>query len=106
MPTEVPGANARYQALQSLGESIAKIGRTAADIYLTQAEKEQDEQAKIAIVEYGQFRDQARNAFFRSLEEDPPVDMADAMARTNNSTLVAMKRTLTQTGCTNKRSVF
>jgi len=81
MPTEVPGANARYQALQSLGESIAKIGRTAADIYLTQAEKEQDEQAKIAIVEYGQFRDQARNAFFRSLEEDPPVDMADAMAR-------------------------
>jgi hypothetical protein len=81
MPTQVPGANARYQALQSLGESIAKIGRTAADIYLTQAEKEQDEQAKIAIVEYGQFRDQARNAFFRSLEEDPPVDMADAMAR-------------------------
>lgn len=80
MPTEVPGANARYQALQSLGESIAKIGRTAADIYLTQAEKEQDEQAKIAIVQAGQFYDDQFNGFLTDLEKDP-TDSAHAMAR-------------------------
>ena len=81
MPTQVPGANARYQALQSLGESIAKIGRTAADIYLTQAEKEQDEQAKIDIVQSGQQLDQGFNGFLLDMEQNPPEDMADAMAR-------------------------
>ena len=80
MPTEVPGANARYQALQSLGESIAKIGRTAADIYLTQAEKEQDEQAKIDIVQGGQFYDDQFNGFLTDLEKDP-TDSAGAMIR-------------------------
>lgn len=76
-----PGSGAQNRALMSLGESIARIGRTAADIYLTQAEKEKDEQNKIAIVEYGQFRDRARNQFFQSLEQDPPADMAAALAR-------------------------
>src|SRR6056300_329609 len=80
MPTEVPGSNARYQALQSPGEIIAKIGRTAADIYLTQAEKEQDEQAKIAIVQAGQFYDDQFNGFLTDLEKDP-TDSAGAMAR-------------------------
>ena len=81
MDMSVPGGGAQNRALMSLGESIARIGRTAADIYLTQAEKEKDEQNKIAIVEYGQFRDRARNQFFQSLEQDPPADMADALAR-------------------------
>nr|ABZ05852.1 hypothetical protein ALOHA_HF400048F7ctg1g19 [uncultured marine microorganism HF4000_48F7] len=81
MDVSVPGGGAQNRALMSLGESIARIGRTAADIYLTQAEKEKDEQNKIAIVEYGQFRDRARNQFFQSLEQDPPADMADALAR-------------------------
>ena len=40
MDVSVPGGGAQNRALMSLGESIAKIGRTAADIYLTQAEKE------------------------------------------------------------------
>ena len=81
MDVSVPGGGAQNRALMSLGESIARIGRSAADIYLTQAEKEKDEQNKIAIVEYGQFRDRARNQFFQSLEQDPPADMSDALAR-------------------------
>ena len=81
MDVSVPGAGAQNRALMSLGESIARIGRTAADIYLTQAEKEKDQADKIAIVEYGQFRDRARNRFLQDLEESPPKDMAEAMAR-------------------------
>ena len=81
MDMSVPGGGAQNRALMSLGESIARIGRSAADIYLTQAEKEKDEQDKIDIVEYGQFRDRARNQFFQSLEQDPPADMAAALAR-------------------------
>ena len=81
MPTQVPGANARYQALQSLGESIAKIGRTAADIYLTQAEKEQDEQAKIAIVQAGQFIDNSFNEHLADQKNEPAKDATEAMLR-------------------------
>ena len=81
MDMSVPGGGAQNKALMDLGTTIARIGRSAADIYLTQAEKEKDEQDKIAIVEYGQFRDRARNQFFQSLEQDPPADMAEALAR-------------------------
>ena len=81
MDMTVPGSGAQNKALMDLGTTIARIGRSAADIYLAQAEKEQDEQAKIAIVEYGQLSDRARNQFFQSLEKDPPADMSDALVR-------------------------
>ena len=80
MDVSVPGAGAQNRALMSLGESIARIGRTAADIYLRQAEKEKDEQNKIDIVQGGQFYDDQFNGFLTDLEKDP-TDSAGAMIR-------------------------
>lgn len=84
LDVSVPGAGAQNKALMSLGESIARIGRTAADIYLTQAEKEKDQQTKIDIVQKGQQLDQGFNAFLLEVEQSPPEDMAEAMARYEN----------------------
>ena len=44
MPTQVPGQNIQAQAFQDLGKTIRQIGITAADIYLSQAEKAKDEE--------------------------------------------------------------
>ena len=75
-----PGGGAQNKALMDLGTTIARIGRSAADIYLTQAEKEKDEQNKIAIVQGGQFYDDQFNGFLTDLEKDP-TDSAGAMIR-------------------------
>lgn len=81
LDVSVPGAGAQNRALMSLGESIAKIGRTAADIYLTQAEKEKDEQAKIAIVQAGQFIDERFNEHLAEQRSEPAKDATEAMMR-------------------------
>ena len=81
MPTQVPGQNIQAQAFQDLGKTIGQIGITAADIYLSQAEKAKDEEEKIAIVQVGELIDIGFNEHVAGHTNNPAADATEAMLR-------------------------